>query len=109
MDGKGEFVDLGPLERVKIYSASFDWDGKLFNMKAFFRKGHYHWGYEGDFLDYIPEASYGDYMDIYGGEASVGTEIEGKKFFKGLKVAFGPELWWGANPALLCQVPTKVR
>mgnify|MGYP000715459614 FL=1 len=80
MDGKGEFVDLGPLERVKIYSASLDWDGKLFNMKAFFRKGHYHWGYEGDFFGLYPEASYGDYMDIYGGEASVGTEIEGKKF-----------------------------
>lgn len=108
VDGKGEFVDLGPLERVKIYSASFDWDGKLFNMKAFFRKDHYHWGYEGDFFGLYPEASYGDYMDIYGGEASVGTEIEGKKFFKGLKVAFGPELWWGANPALLVKYQRKL-
>lgn len=100
-DGTGEFIDLGSLERVKLYSASFDWDGSLFNLKAFFRKGHYHWGYEGDFFGLYPEASYGNYMDIYGGEAPLGAEIEGKKFFKGLKLAFGPELWWGANPAVL--------
>ena len=28
-------------------------------------------------------------------------EIEGKKSAHGLTVAFGPELWWGANPAVL--------
>lgn len=46
----GEYIDLGPLERVKVYSASFNWDGSLFNLDAFFRKPHYHWGYEGDFF-----------------------------------------------------------
>lgn len=100
-DGTGEFVDLGPLERVKLYNASFSWDGSLFNLNAFFRKDHYHWGYEGDFFGLYPEASYGEYMDIYGGEAPLGAEIEGKRFFKGLKLAFGSELWWGANPAVL--------
>lgn len=97
----GEYIDLGPLERVKVYSASFNWDGSLFNLDAFFRKPHYHWGYEGDFFGLYQEASYGDNMDIYGGEAPLGCEIEGKKLFSGLKLAFGPELWWGANPALL--------
>lgn len=97
----GEYIDLGPLERVKVYSASFNWDGSLFNLNAFFRKPHYHWGYEGDFFGLYQEASYGDNMDIYGGEAPLGCEIEGKKLFSGLKLAFGPELWWGANPALL--------
>jgi hypothetical protein len=28
-------------------------------------------------------------------------EFDGKKSLNGLKVAFGPELWWGANPAVL--------
>ena len=71
-DESGEVVDLGPLERLRLYSASFDWDGKLFNLKTFYRKGHYHWGYEGDFFGLYPEASYGDNMDIYGGEAPFG-------------------------------------
>ena len=97
----GEYIDLGPLERIRLYSASFDWDGKLFNLSAFFRKPHYHWGYEGDFFGLYQEASYGDNMDIYGGAAPLGCEIQGKKLFSGLKLAFGPELWWGANPALL--------
>lgn len=99
----GEYVDLGPLERVKVYSASFDWNGKWFDMNLFYRKGHYHWGYEGDFFGFYPEANYGDNMDIYGGEAPFGTEIEGKKALKGLKIAFGPELWWGANPAVIAK------
>ena len=97
----GEYIDLGPLERIKLYSASFNWDGDLFNLNAFFRKPHYHWGYEGDFFGLYQEASYGDNMDIYGGAAPLGCEIQGKKLFSGLKLAFGPELWWGANPALL--------
>lgn len=97
----GEYIDLGPLERIRLYSASFDWDGKLFNLSAFFRKPHYHWGYEGDFFGLYQEANYGDNMDIYGGEAPLGCEIQGKKLFSGFKLAFGPELWWGANPALL--------
>lgn len=108
VDGNGEYVDLGPLERFKLYSAGFDWNGKLFNLKTFFRKGHYHWGYEGDFFGFYPEANYGDNMDIYGGEAPFGTEIEGKGFFKGFKAAFGPELWWGANPALLVKYQRNI-
>lgn len=102
-DGTGEYVDIGPLERVKVYSASFDWNGKWFDMNMFYRKGHYHWGYEGDFFGFYPEANYGDNMDIYGGEAPFGMEVEGKRALKGLKVAFGPELWWGANPAVIAK------
>lgn len=88
----GEYIDLGPLERIRLYSASFNWDGNLFNLNAFFRKPHYHWGYEGDFFGLYQEASYGDNMDIYGGEAPLGCEIQGKKLFSGFKLAFGPEL-----------------
>lgn len=109
LDDAGQYVNLGPVERVKVYSASLNWDTKLFNLYTFYRKPHYHWGYEGDFFGFYPEASYGDNMDIYGGEAPFGTEIEGKKFLKGLKLAFGPELWWGANPAVLAKYQLAIR
>lgn len=101
VDENGEIVDLSPLERVKLYKASFSWDSRYFNMKTFFREEHFHWGYEGDFFGLYPEANYGPNMDIYNGEAPFGTEVEGKKLLSGLKLAFGPELWWGANPAVL--------
>lgn len=101
IDENGEVVDIAPLERVKLYSVNFQWNGSLFNMNTFYRKGHYHWGYEGDFFGLYPEANYGPNMDIYNGAAPFGSEFEGKKFLKGLKIAFGPELWWGANPAIL--------
>lgn len=108
LDGNGQYVDLGPLERIKLYSVSFDWDGDLFKMNTFFRKPHYHWGYEGDFFGMYQEASYGENMDIYGGEVPFGAEIEGKRMFKGLKLAFGPELWWGANPAILLKYQRSI-
>jgi hypothetical protein len=87
--------------RVEIYRASYRWDEKLFKLDGFYRTGHYHWGYEGDFFGLYPEANYGPNLDIYNGKAPYGLEIEGKKIFKGFKIAMGPELWWGANPAIL--------
>ena len=94
--------------RVQIYQAEFDWNTKYTNVKGFYRTGHYHWGYEGDFFGLYPEANYGPNIDIYNGVAPFGFEFEGKKAFKGFKVAFGPELWWGANPALLVKYEKQV-
>jgi hypothetical protein len=94
-------VTLEDNNRVEVYRASYKWDEKLFKLDGFYRTGHYHWGYEGDFFGLYPEANYGPNLDIYGGKAPYGLEIEGKKLFKGLKLAMGPELWWGANPAIL--------
>ncbi|MGB5008113.1 MAG: glycoside hydrolase family 2 TIM barrel-domain containing protein [Ferruginibacter sp.] len=92
---------IQPGNRIQLYRASFNWDSKLFKLNGFYRTGHYHWGYEGDFFGLYPEANYGPNIDIYNGSAPFGFEMEGKKYLKGLKVAFGPELWWGANPAVL--------
>ena len=89
------------LNRLQLYQADVEWKGKEFDLRGFYRTGHYHWGYEGDFFGLYPEANYGPNIDIYNGEAPFGFEIDGKKGLKGLKVAFGPELWWGANPAIL--------
>ena len=94
-------VTLEDNNRVELYRASYKWDEKLFKLDGFYRTGHYHWGYEGDFFGLYPEANYGSNLDIYHGKAPYGFEIEGKKMFKGLKLAMGPELWWGANPAIL--------
>ncbi len=94
--------------RIQLYRASYNWDAQWFKLTGFYRTGHYHWGYEGDFFGLYPEANYGPNIDIYNGEAPFGFEIEGKKAIKGLKVAFGPELWWGANPAVLAKYSRKV-
>jgi hypothetical protein len=94
-------VRLESLNRVQVYRASYQWDHKWFNLDGFYRTGRYHWGYEGDFFGLYPEANYGPNIDLYNGIAPFGFEVEGKRQLKGLKLAFGPQLWWGANPALL--------
>ena len=101
-------VALQGMERVQVYKADFTWNDKWFDMKAFYRTGHYHWGDEGDFFGLYPEANYGPNIDIYNGGAPFGFEFAGKKSLEGLKVAFGPELWWGANPAILLKYSRTV-
>ncbi|MGZ5264016.1 MAG: glycoside hydrolase family 2 TIM barrel-domain containing protein, partial [Kaistella sp.] len=94
-------VEMRDANRVQVYNASYNWNHKHFDLHGFYRTGHYHWGYEGDIFGLYPEANYGPNMDIYNGEAPFGLEFTGKKEINGLKIAFGPELWWGANPAFL--------
>ena len=105
--GTGSF-SLSSLERVQVYRADITWNDKWFDLKAFYRTGHYHWGDEGDFFGLYPEANYGPNIDIYNGGAPFGFEFAGKKSLEGLKVAFGPELWWGANPAILLKYSRTV-
>ncbi|OIP83272.1 MAG: glycosidase [Porphyromonadaceae bacterium CG2_30_38_12] len=94
--------------RIQLYQADFKWDDKWFSLLGFYRTGHNHWGYDGDFFGLYPEAHYGPNMDIYNGEAPFGFEVTGKKSLGGLTLAFGPELWWGANPALLAKYNWKI-
>ncbi len=101
-------VTRSDVERVAVYQAEVDWNHKWFNLKGFYRTGHYHWGYEGDFFGLYPEANYGPNIDIYNGEAPFGMEFEGKRELDGLKIAYGPELWWGANPAVLIKYGGKI-
>lgn len=101
LEGRDGLITDESMNRLAIYSSSFNWDQEYFNLTGFYRTGHYHWAYEGDFFGLYPEANYGPNIDIYNGTAPAGVEVEGKKQFDGLKLAFGPELWWGANPAFL--------
>ena len=94
-------VSLADINRLAVYGATIDWAGRDFDLRGFYRTGHYHWGYEGDIFGLYPEANYGPVIDTYNGTAPLGAEIEGKRKFRGLTLAMGPELWWGANPALL--------
>ena len=101
-------LEISSLNRVRIHQANISWNSRLFDLEGFYRTGHYHWGYEGDFFGLYPEANYGPNIDIYNGIAPVGFEVHGKKSLNGLKVAFGPELWWGANPAVLVKYARKL-
>lgn len=96
------------LDRVQVYQAEYSWNHKYFNLEGFYRTGHYHWGYEGDFFGLYPEANYGPNVDLYNGLTPQGVEIEGKKFLSGFKVAYGRELWWGALPAVLVKYERKL-
>jgi len=94
--------------RLAVYNAKFEWDSKNFKAKGFYRNNHSHWQYEGDFFGLYQAAIYGPNLDIYNGQF-LGFEFEGKKKLKGLKAAFGPNLWWGANPAIFLKYQTKVK
>ena len=102
----GEVIINDP-NRIQVYNAEFEWNGKIADVRGFYRTGHYHWGYEGDFFGLYPEANYGPNLDIYNGEI-LGLEFDGKKKLNGLKAAFGPQLWWGANPAFLLKYSKKL-
>ncbi len=104
---KNGIATMSDINRVQIYNASYSWTAKDFDVRGFYRTGHYHWGYEGDFFALYSEANYGPNLDIYNGE-TLGFEVDGKKNLTGLKAAFGPQLWWGANPAYLLKYNRKI-
>lgn len=105
---EGDLVKQWPKKNLELYKASFDWNTKYFDLTGFYRTGHYHWGYEGDFFGLYPEANYGPYIDMYNGKAPYGMEFTGKSFLDGLKVAYGPQLWWGANPAIIGKIRKNI-
>ncbi|SEP84087.1 Glycosyl hydrolases family 2, TIM barrel domain [Hyunsoonleella jejuensis] len=108
INDNGEEIVITDNNRLRVYNAEFDWQTKHADVRGFYRTGHYHWGYEGDFFGLYPEANYGPNLDIYNGEI-LGLEIDGKRAFKGLKAAFGPQLWWGANPTMLLKYRTQFK
>jgi hypothetical protein len=93
-------ISVNSLERTKVYQASVSWDDRWFALEGFYRVGHLHWQYEGDFFGLYHDAFYGENLDMYNGEI-VGLELRGKRALDGATFAYGPQLWWGANPAML--------
>ena len=107
-NANGEDVVITDNNRVRVYNASYEWNTKHADIRGFYRTGHGHWGYEGDFFGLYPDANYGPNLDLYNGEI-LGMEIDGKESLKGLKAAFGPQLWWGANPTVLLKYQTHYK
>ena len=99
-DTEDGVVPISELERVAVYNAEYEWNARDFDLRGFYRIGHNGWGYDGDFFGLYPEAQYGPNLDIYNGEI-LGFEVDGKRSLDGLTLAFGSQLWWGANPAVL--------
>ncbi|MFT5433518.1 MAG: beta-galactosidase, partial [Myxococcota bacterium] len=108
IDSTGEEFQLDGVERVKLYQAEFTWDEDWFGLEGYYRVGHFHWGYEGDFFGLYPEAHYLDDVDRYNANAPYGMVFEGRKALKGIKIAVGPELYWGANPQVIVKYQRKV-
>ncbi len=103
----GQKVVLNDLERVQVYTASVKWDEPWFNLDAFYRTGHTSWSHEGDFFVLYQDAYYAINrawnqrdIDVYDAATPSGFVVSAKKALDGLKIAYGPQLWWGANPAL---------
>ncbi len=97
----GNEVSLSALERVRIHRAGGSWEHPWFRLDAFYRTGHYHWGYEGDFFGLYQEANYGENIDTYNADAPIGMELSFKQGLQGLSLAFGPQVYWGANPTVI--------
>jgi hypothetical protein len=106
--GDGPSTQLSGLDRLRVYKAAISWDEPYFKLEGFFRTGHYHWGYEGDFFGLYREANYGTNIDTYNADAPAGFEVTFKQELDGLKLAIGPQLWWGANPAMMAKYKRRV-
>jgi len=107
VEGQNENIVINDNQRLRVYQAEFEWKAKEFDLRGFYRTGHYHWAYEGDFFNLYPEANYGPNLDIYNGEI-LGVEVDAKGELEGLKAAFGPQLWWGANPTMLLKYSRNI-
>jgi hypothetical protein len=88
-------------DRVGIYGAEIAIERPFATLRGYYRRGHTHWGYEGDFFGLYRETFYGPNLDIYQANAPLGFELEGHRQLEGLKLAFGPEIYWGANPMVI--------
>ena len=106
-DTEDETLMVDDFNRLRLYRGTVEWDHPRFHLTGYYREGHYHWGYEGDFFGLYREAHYGPNIDIYNANVPIGVEIEAKQQLTGLKVAMGPQLYWGANPQILAKYERK--
>ena len=94
-------VNFEGRERVEIYDFNAVYEADTYNLEAFYHTPRFHWGYEGDFFGLMRETTDMEGQDIWNSKAPYGMEYAGKKELDGLKVAFGPEIYWGANPMVM--------
>ncbi|MDJ0832111.1 MAG: glycoside hydrolase family 2 TIM barrel-domain containing protein [Gammaproteobacteria bacterium] len=93
-------------ERIELYSFNATYEADDYNLEAFYHVPRYHWMYEGDFYGLLRETTDltgANGQDIWNAKAPYGVEYEGKNALRGLKVVFGPEVYWGANPKAIAK------
>ncbi len=95
-------------ENIEIYDFDATYTGDLFDLSAFYHTERYHWKYEGDFFGLLRETTDLDGQDIWNAKAPFGAEIVGKGKLDGLKLLFGPEVYWGANPLVMLKYSNKI-
>ena len=86
---------------VAIYQAEIRAEHHAFSVDAFYRAPRTGWEYEGDFFHLYPDTHYGETVDIYRADAPFGVVVSGKHALEGFKLAFGPQIYWGANPTII--------
>ncbi len=94
----GKTVTLSDGERVKLHRAQFQWNEDAFLLEGFYRAPHGHWADEGDFFGLYQETYDMAGIDRYNSDAPNGFVFTGKAHLEGWKVAFGPQIYWGAKP-----------
>jgi hypothetical protein len=98
--------EINDAERLEIYDFELIYNlSENFDLKSFYHKPRYHWGYFGDFYGLMYEATDMDGMDIWDEKAPYGIELAGKKSWDGFNIVAGPEVYWGANPKVIGKLP----
>jgi len=95
-------------DKLEIYDFDGTYTGDLVDLNTFYHTPRYHWKYEGDFFGLLRETTDIEGQDIWNAKAPYGAEIVGKDKFDGLKIVFGPEVYWGANPLVMVKYSNKI-
>ncbi|MBR9814613.1 hypothetical protein GYB61_12235, partial [bacterium] len=102
-------INVRDNERIELYDFNAKYQGKHFDVEAFYHTPRFHWGYEGDQFGLLRETTDISSIDVFNGKAPEGIEFVGKGRLKGLTVVAGPEVYWGANPKAIVKYDFGVR
>lgn len=86
------------LKYVDVYSASFNYQNKLFDLNGYYHTGHASFEGNGDPFCISSEGFDIIGYDTYGSKAPIALEFVGKGALSGLTVIGGPEIVGGAKP-----------
>jgi len=93
-------TDEDHLKYVDLYSASFNYENKAFDLNGYYHVGHASFEGKGDPFAISKEAFDIIGYDTYGSKAPIALEFIGKGILSGLEVIGGPEIYGGAAPQI---------
>ena len=111
---RGEDVFIQPsviddIKRVEIYDFNATYEGENFDVEAFYHTSRFHWGYEGDHFGLLSGSnrySRPGYLECRSRPPE--SRFIGKGKWDGLTLLVGPEVYWGANPAVIFKYDFKL-